>query len=428
MAYDKIIVIRSRLDRCLAYVCNSEKTALNGTRLVTAINCSEKNALDEMKATKARWNKTDGVQGYHVIHSYAPGEVSPEDAHRLGVELAERLFGDRYEVVVATHTDHSHLHCHIVFNSVSQQDGRRYRNSFKDYFGDIQETSNALSRENKFSVIEPKGHGKHYAEWNAAQQGQPTVRGVIRRDIDMALAQSVSLKSLFAALEKQGYAIKNGSNIKYPAVRPPGSTRFFRLESLGPGYTPEELAARLRTSSDSSPVIPALRQQKPGHYRLVQQPSVHPRPLRGYRALYVRYLYLLGIRKPVQKHKPIPFDIRAEVARLEQYKRQFCLLQKYHVETDIQLDMLHSALQADIDSLKTQRAKLYRMKQNGVDASAQLYKIRQQLSPIREELRMCRQIEQSIPHIQSQLEQYRQTPELPIEKSKQPKRRHDLWK
>ena len=428
MAYDKIIVVRNRLDRCLAYVCNPEKTAHDGTKLITAINCSTANALDEMRATKARWSKTDGVQGYHVIHSYAPGELTPEEAHRLGVEMAERLFGDRYEVVVATHTDQAHLHCHIVFNSVSQQDGRRYRNNFKDYFGDIRETSNALSRENQLSVIEPKGHGRHYAEWNAEKQGQPTIRGVIRRDIDSVLAQSVSLKSLFTALEKQGYAIKTGPNIKHPAVRPPGSTRFFRLESLGPGYTPEELSSRLHKDALAPPVIPALRQQKPGHYRLARRLHVQPRPLRGYRAFYVRYLYLLGFRKPTKKHKPIPFSLLAEVAKLEQYKRQFCFLQKYHVETDLQLDMLHSALQTEVDSLKTQRAKLYRMKQKGVDTDSQLYILKQQLSPVRAELRLCRQIEQSIPHIQTQLEQFRQTPKLPDEKSKQPKRRHDLWK
>ena len=86
--------------------------------------------------------------GYHLIHSYAPGEVTPRQAHELGVEFARRVLGEKYEVVVSTHLDHEHLHCHILFNSVSFVDGRKYQNTFKDYFGDIRGTSNAFQMKN----------------------------------------------------------------------------------------------------------------------------------------------------------------------------------------------------------------------------------------------------------------------------------------
>ena len=122
MAYDKIITLHGRMDHCLDYVLNEEKTGLAAAlayvenpdkthRLVTGINCDADTALSDMRSTKKRWDKKGGILGYHIIHSYAPGEVTPDEAHAAGVEFAQRLLGDKYEVVVATHVDRDHLHC-----------------------------------------------------------------------------------------------------------------------------------------------------------------------------------------------------------------------------------------------------------------------------------------------------------------------------
>ena len=152
MAYDKIITLHRRMDHCINYVLNEEKTSLayalsyaenpeKSHQLVTGINCEAETALAEMQATKRRWDKLGGVLGYHIIHSYAPGETTPEQAHAAGVEFARRLLGERFEAVVSTHTDRDHLHCHIVVNSVSFVDGKKYRSDFKSYFGDLRGTS-----------------------------------------------------------------------------------------------------------------------------------------------------------------------------------------------------------------------------------------------------------------------------------------------
>ena len=116
------------------------------------------------------------VRSYHIVHSYAPGEVTPEQAHEAGVEFARRLLGDKYEAVVCTHTDRDHLHCHIVFNSVSFMDGKKYRSDFKSYFHDLRGISNEVSRERGYSVIEPDGKGASYAAWNAEKRGSGTLR------------------------------------------------------------------------------------------------------------------------------------------------------------------------------------------------------------------------------------------------------------
>ena len=435
MAYDKIIVVHARLDNRINYALNEAKTQRteNGQVLQTAINCQLDSAYQDMMQTKRRWDKEKRpIQGYHIIHSFAPGVVTPEQAHRLSVELAERLLQGRFEAVIATHIDHQHIHAHIVFNSVSCTDGKMYRDNFKAYFGDIRGISNEISRENDLSVIEPKSKGKHYAEWNAEQSGKSTVRGLIRQDIDAALIESFTLQSFYEALQKRGYTIKRGANVKHIAVKPPGSDRFIRLDSLGDGYTEADIRDRLNRNRTEQPMpesvpFPVLL---PKHKYKVKRRSParrEKRKMSGLCRLYLHYLYLLSPPRP--RRRPIPFPVRAEVRRLYQYKRQFALLHKYRINNESQLSMLADALQADIDSLVLSRRELYRRKRGGEDVSAEIKQISLALRPIRRELRCCQQIAERIPQIQEHIRLDRQAEEQArMEKTKTKQRRHELWK
>ena len=436
MAYDKIRVIHTRLDNSLRYVMNAEKTVdgATGVVLVGGINCLPETAYRDMMRTKRRWDKvTRTIQGYHVIHSFAPGEVTPEQAQAIGMELARRLVGDRFEAVVSTHTDHAHVHCHIVFNSVSCTDGKMFRDNFKAYFGDIRGISNDLSRENNLSVIEPQGKGKQYAEWNAEKNDKPTVRGLIRQDIDAALADSFTLQSFFEALQKRGYTIKRGANVEHTAIKPPGSDRFFRLDSLGVGYTEADIRDRLNRSR-TQPTAPEPQTAAPlyvpqGRYKVKRRSPAYreKKKLSGLCRLYLHYLYLLSPPRP--RRRPPPFPVRAEVRKLDQYKRQFALLQKYRINNESQLSMLADALQADMDSLVFSRRELYRRKRRGEDVSAEIKEISLALRPIRRELKCCQQIAERIPQLQEHIRLERQAEERSkSEKTKSKERRHDLWK
>ena len=434
MAYDKIRVIHTRLDNSLRYVMNAEKTVdgVTGAILIGGINCLPETAYRDMMQTKRRWDKVNRpIQGYHLIHSFVPGEVSPEQAQAIGMELARRLVGDRFEAVVSTHTDHAHVHCHIVFNSVSCTDGKMFRDNFKAYFGDIQGHSNDLSRENNLSVIEPKGTAKHYAEWNAEKSGKPTVRGLIRQDIDAVLIESFTLQSFYEALQKRGYTIKRGANVKHTAVKPPGSGRFFRLDSLGDGYTEADIRDRLNRSRTEPDVheIPERIYLPQKRYKVKHRSPARweKRKLSGLRRLYLHYLYLLSPPRP--RRCPIPFPVRAGVRRLDQYKRQFALLHKYRIDNESQLSMLADALQADIDSLVLSRRELYRRKRGGENVSAEIKEISLALRPIRRELRCCQQIKERIPQLQEHIRLDRQAAkQVRNEKTKTQKRRHELWK
>lgn len=286
MAYDKIIVIHSRLDRCLDYVQNDGKTDLGNAvdyicnpdkaGFQTAINCTLDKSFLQMQETKRRWDKHGGILGYHIIHSYAPGEVTPEQAHEAGVEFARRLLGDKYEAVVCTHTDRDHLHCHIVFNSVSFMDGKKYRSDFKSYFHDLRGISNEVSRERGYSVIEPDGKGASYAAWNAEKRGSGTIRDLIRRDIDAALAGSLTYDTFLETLRRQGYSVKRSPNVKHTAVRPPGGQRFVRVESLGLGYTEAELMQRLNEQRhEPEPTAPVFQHKSAIPFAAVRA-AIHP--------------------------------------------------------------------------------------------------------------------------------------------------------
>lgn len=436
MAYDKIIVIHARLDKRINYALNESKTqrAENGQILQTAINCQLDTACRNMLDTKRRWDKENRpVQGYHIIHSFSPGEVTPEQAHSLSVEFAERLLRGRFEAVVATHIDHDHIHAHIVFNSVSCVDGKMYRDDFKAYYGDIRGISNEISRENDLSVIEPKGTGKHYAEWNAEKNGKTTVRGLIRQDIDAALSDAFTLQSFYEALQKRGYTVKRGANVTHTAIKPPGSDRFIRLDSLGEGYTEADIRARLNKSR-TEPEKPKPQATVPsyipkGRYKVKRRSAAYgeKKKLSGLRRLYLHYLYLLSPPRP--RRRSVPFPVRAEVKKLDQYKRQFALLHKYHIDSESQLSMLADALQADIDSLSVSRRELYRRKRRGEDVSAEIKEFSLALRPIRRELRCTEQIAERIPQLQEQIRLTRQIEEQSkSEKTKTQQRRHDLWK
>ena len=420
MAYDKIIVIHSRLDRCLDYVQNDGKTDLGNAvdyicnpvkaGFQTAINCTLDNAFLQMQATKQRWDKYGGILGYHIVHSYAPGEVTPEQAHEAGVEFAQRLLGDKYEAVVCTHTDRDHLHCHIVFNSVSFQDGRKYRSDFKSYFHDLRDTSNAVSREYGFSVIDSDGKGKHYSEWNAERSGKTTIRDLIRRDIDAALDGSLTYDMLLETLRRQGYTVKRSPKVKHTAIRPPGGQRFVRLDSLGEGYTELDLMQRLNEQRyESAPEPPVFSAQK--RYTIRKRPRRYSPVKHGsFRALYLYYLYLLSPRK--KRPQKVPFETRAEIRRVKQYRQQFFLLQKYRIDTKPELEMLSDALSNEMQILVDQRKELYalRREQPSEQLDADIDSLTAQLRPLRRELRLCGKIAEYAPRMLRQIQESASTP------------------
>ena len=188
---------------------------------------------------KRLWEQpTDkGVLAYHIIQSFSPGEATPDQVHEIGCEFARRFLADRFECTVSTHLDKGHLHNHIVVNSVSYADGKMFRNNFDTYYHGIRQVSDELCRENRLSVIETDGKGKSYDEWLSGQTGKPTIRGMVRKDVEQAIAAADSFDGFITELQNMGYTVKYGPRVEHMAVRHKDAQRNIRIDRLDPRFS-----------------------------------------------------------------------------------------------------------------------------------------------------------------------------------------------
>lgn len=387
------------LSDVISYAVNSEKTQWADNedcavihRFVSGINCSPTAARDEMLAVKKRFGKENGTVAYHGYQSFAPSEATPEMAHEIGMKLAARLWGDRYQVIVATHLDReNHLHNHFVLNTVSFVDGIKYHRTKKDYH-DMRVLSDALCREYRLSVIENPQYGKakHYGEWRAEQEQRPTWRGLVRADVDEAIRQSMTERQFFDNLRKKGYEIKVGKDI---SVRPPGKERFVRLmRNFGEDYSVE--AIRRRLLSQNRPERPA-----PDLPRTVIRIRLFgslekARKITGFRALYFHYCYLLGIfpeNKPKQNRR-LHFLLREDLRKLDTITAETRLLVKYRIDTSEQLFSYRDGVKDKISALTDERKQLYKLQRTAaVKADPEkAAEIKEQISALSKELAALR--------------------------------------
>ena len=391
------------LSDVIRYAVNSEKTqqAENEDctvvhRFVSGINCSPATARDEMLAVKKRFGKENGTVAYHGYQSFAPGEVTPETAHEIGMKLAARLWGDRYQVIVATHLDkENHLHNHFVLNTVSFVDGIKYHRTKKDYH-DMQTVSDELCREYRLSVIENPQYGKskQYGEWRAEQEQRPTWRGLIRADIDEAIRQSMTERQFFDNLRKKGYEVKIGKDI---SVRPPGKERFVRLiRNFGEDYSIEQIRRRIlsQTRAEKKPSEPTRRIRLFGSLEKT-------RKITGFRALYFHYCYLLGIfpkNKPKQNRRQLHFLLREDLRKLDDITAETRLLVRNRIDTAGQLFSYQSEAKDKITALTAERKRLYKLQrtaavkadpEKAAEIKDRISVLSKELAALRKEVSLC---------------------------------------
>lgn len=204
MAYTSVIPVR-RLDRTVDYVQNKEKTtpksleeavdyAANRDKtesacFETGLGCTTTSAFEDMRLNTLRWHKETGVQGYHLVQSFAEGEVTPELAHQIGVEFAEQLLHGKYQAIVTTHLNTKHYHNHIVWSAVSLEDGKKYHSNSKSYYTEVRTLSDALCQKYGLSIIEtPESlRGKRQyirlSVWSDFPNGRDGILGGIIKEI-----------------------------------------------------------------------------------------------------------------------------------------------------------------------------------------------------------------------------------------------------
>ncbi|MDO4556030.1 MAG: relaxase/mobilization nuclease domain-containing protein, partial [Lachnospiraceae bacterium] len=264
MAVTKIHGIKATVDKAIEYICNPEKT--DEKIYVSSFACAPETAALDFKYTLDHTTEQSFSKGqdkenkaFHLIQAFQPGEVSYEEAHAIGKELAEKLLEGKYSYVLTTHIDKGHVHNHLIFCAADNVEFNHYHDCRKSYWN-IRNLSDKLCQEHGLSVIEPEGsRGKKYNEWSADKNGNSR-KAMIRKDINQAIKVASSYEEFLAILRAKGYEISHseldGSNGKYITFRPLGAERPVRgsIKSLGKNYTRERICERIEKKRTLSAV------------------------------------------------------------------------------------------------------------------------------------------------------------------------------
>lgn len=379
----------------IEYAVNCEKTEMQ--YYVSALNCSTLTARQEMMAVKKRYGKEDGIVAFHGYQSFAEGEVTPDMAHEIGVRLAEELWGERFQVLVATHLDKAnHIHNHFVLNSVSFLDGRRYNDCTATYM-EMRKASDRLCREYNLSVIEnPKrGKTKHYGEYRSEKEGRYTYRSLVKVDIDRLIAQAATDKQFFYLLKQTGYEVKRGKDI---TVRPKDKPRGLKLErNFGTEYSYENICKRIL--ENPSPLLMIGDKEKVKKHFSVTVQKGKGRKIGGLRGLYFRYCYELGIlpKRKISSAK-MHFLLREDLTKLEEITKEARLIGTYHIDTVSNLFLFQKNRITEVEQLSDRRDGLRRRirTKSGKEQAEQLRKeiagLSKEIRRLREEVVLCDKI------------------------------------
>lgn len=350
MAVTKILARKGRLDIGIRYVLNGDKTE---EQILTAhLNCDPGRECRQMLDTKRDYGKEDGVMYYHMIQSFKPGEITPEQALEIAAEFAkEHLPG--YETVIGVHVDKDHTHAHILFNSVNADTGEKYHSNAQSYYQQIRATSDRLCREHGLSVImrgEPS-KAVSYIEWLRQSRGQPTFRSMLEADLRTAIEDANDLGHFFLLMEHMGYEISHGNRLGF---RLQGQERFMYPGRKNPLFTEDGIRAAIQSG------LEAIEQgQRPA---VIHRPAYKPfqkyPKYTGIMALYVHYLYVLGKIGQRQYPPRMTPQLRQEVLKSERYREQFAFLRDNGIATQEDMAAFAARTEETLATLTKQRTIL----------------------------------------------------------------------
>ena len=397
------------LEDVIEYAANEDKTEMK--YYVSTINCNKRCARDEFAMVKKRFDKEGGIVAFHAYQSFAPGEVNPSEAHSIGVELARRLWGDRFQIVVATHVNTAAVHNHLVINSISFRDGKRFHGC-RETTGMLREMSDRICQEHGLSVIKnPKGQRVNTYLYKMERAGMPTRYNVARKSIDEAIALSLTLEEFKAELKSRGYSYRFDPQRKYWTITPPGWKKPIRIHQLGEDYTRESIERRIY-ENDPSVRSDRVRQHyhRSTHYNLRRRiDRIMGRS--GLEKLYLRYCYELGyLPKYQQNPTKLHILLKEDLLKCDQYSEQAKLLSKYHVDTVEDLSLLMEKLEDKMQSVSAERDEMRKVSRRNIPiaqidaAKDKVTELTAELRDFRRELKVCSQVQERSDHVRKNLE------------------------
>lgn len=351
----------SDLKQVLKYAENEEKTIDNNekTMYVTGVNCNAQTAYEEMITVQNRFDKTTGNVAYHAYQSFKTGEATTELAHKIGVELAEKMWSE-YQVVVATHLDTGTYHNHFVVNSVNMFTGKKF-NCNKVAYYHFRELSDNLCRKYGLTVIEkPKGKTPR-SIYFAEKRGEPTKYNIIRKTIDEAMEMCINYGQFKKIMLKKGYIINDDYNRKYPTIRSINDKKSVRMYHLGEQYLPKNIANKVK--------------HNPYYYQNRYMEFIHPKKkkpkykgkftdiskMSGIDVLFLLLFHLLGLLPKRENYKPLSPKMKQEIRKMERYSNEIRLIVREKLKITEDVKSYITQTEKDIDSVTNLRQK-YRNK------------------------------------------------------------------
>ena len=332
---------------------------------VTGINCDAGSAYEQMTAVKKRFGKENGNVAYHAYQSFKPGEVTPEECHAIGLELARELWGSDYQVLVATHLDRNHLHSLFLVNSVSFRTGKKFDCNMGAY-EQLRKASDRLCQEHDLSVIKnPRGHTP-WSLYFAEKNNEPTRYNLMREAIVYDLESCIDYDQLKRALADQGYVLEANPKRKYATIRSIHGRKSTRLYRLGEDYDIPAIVNRIEDNRYRYAHDLRFRDYEP--LQLDRRPRQRcycignvktTKKVGGLRGLYFHYCYRLGILPKGRGYQPLSPEMKEACRQLDSITKQAQLLVEQKFETTEDVERFISQTNDSMAALTEKRQKCY---------------------------------------------------------------------
>ncbi|MBR3354972.1 MAG: relaxase/mobilization nuclease domain-containing protein [Oscillospiraceae bacterium] len=438
MAVTKLWPVKSNLKHVLDYAANKDKTSADTYTeeqyqalrdvlayakdedkterevYVQGINCNPTCARDQFVTVKEQFGKTDGIQAYHGYISFKNMEVTPEKAQRVGMEFARRVWGDKYQVLVTTHLNTEHLHCHFVINSISFVDGSRCHDETSWFkFSPI---ADEICRKYGLSVIQnPERNPDADYMTQKDQAGIPTRYNQLRQTIDEIIPHCRNLDDFKYQLRQRGFKYNLNPSRKYWTATPPGSEKSIRLYRLGDEYTNNRIVERIRESFETGRYTPLPRPNYSRQYRLPAREHKLYEKTSLYRK-YLYYCYKLGYLPKQQNRKPskVHYLLRDDLIKLDRISQEARLLGNYHIDTSEQLFSFSGKCSDRLQQLGFERKDLRNELRRNIseeqksEIKEKIFSISEEMKKLRKEISLCESIAERSKVIEPKLEQIHQ--------------------
>lgn len=407
MATTSLWHINGKLKDLIEYVENPEKTVPKGTEdffnvfsyvknpaktnegeYVSTVNCLKEVALQQMILTKQQYGKENGYIAWHGYQSFRPDEVTPEECHEIGLQLAREMWSEKYQVIVTTHLDKDHLHNHFCFNSVSFLDGKKYNYS-KSEQKRLREVSDRLCREHGLSVIAHPKKAPARPLYLDEKSGKPTRYNVYRADIREAILSSNNLRTFETYLSRKGYEVDvSGAHWK---LKLPQHEHFTRMDTLDERLTPQGIQAAISRSYNRYGSVRAkitYPPEMPQEYRDWFQPFLRTSHI--YR-LYLYYCYMLGVLPKETDYTPTSPHLKEDLRKIREISAQVRYMSTESIETleDLHTDKnkVQSRMNAFVDTRRRLQNKIRRaspaekevLRAEKAEVTAQITELRKRL-------------------------------------------------